>query len=49
MERPFTHALWYLALTQADLESDAVLDRAITHASGCYLHDRSGRRYLDAR
>jgi len=49
MERPFTHALWYLALTGADLESDAVLDRAITHGSGCYLHDRSGQRYLDAR
>ena len=49
MERPFTHALWYLALTGADLESDAVLDRAITHGSGCYLHDRSGKRYLDAR
>ena len=49
MERPFTHALWYLALTGADLESDAVLDRAITHGSGCYLHDRSGKGYLDAR
>src|SRR2546421_1252279 len=49
MERPFTNALWYLALTRDDLGSDAVLDRAITHGSGCYLYDRSGKRYLDAR
>ena len=49
MDRPFTNALWYLALTRDDLGSDAVLDRAITHGSGCYLYDRSGKRYLDAR
>lgn len=49
MDRPFTNALWYLTLTRDDLGSDAVLDRAITRGSGCYLYDRSGRRYLDAR
>ena len=49
MDRPFTNALWYLTLTRDELGSDAVLDRAITHGSGCYLYDRSGKRYLDAR
>ena len=46
---PFTNALWYLALRRDDLGSGDVLDRAITHGSGCYLYDRSGKRYLDAR
>src|SRR5438067_8422851 len=49
MDKDFTHALWYSALTLADLDSDAVLDRAITHGSGCFVYDRSGRQYLDAR
>src|SRR5204863_4858818 len=49
MERPFTNALWYLTLTRDELGSDAVRDRAITRGSGCYLYDRSGKRYLDAR
>jgi adenosylmethionine-8-amino-7-oxononanoate aminotransferase len=49
MEGRFTNALWYSALTQSDLGSDAVLDRAVTEGHGCFVHDRSGRRYLDAR
>jgi adenosylmethionine-8-amino-7-oxononanoate aminotransferase len=49
MDARFTNALWYSALTQLDLASDAVLDRALVQGNGCFLHDRSGRGYLDAR